>query len=386
MTLAWSAVGAVAFGCAQDITPPLHDPGPPPIPGNVPAPGATARSDPWDDLFNARVLDYNLALRTAALKLVNDLPTLQEIEDVRTATDPATVYTQKIDAYLADPRFSSAMIRYFRNAFRTGGAGHDTAATFAAMLVVQDRPVTDLFTATSGTCPTRDPATGGFAPADCGNGVPSAVGVLTDPGVMAAWYGNLAMRRVRWVQESFVCRKFPTEFSTAPIPKGNGQYTSPWPFESVPDKTTGRIDFRDTSSVICANCHTTMNHMAPLFANFDDTGTLQGTVQVHVPVLGLPAAQRSDWLVAGEGLAWRHGEPVTDLASLGHAIAVDPDVHECLVARVWNWALSKTDIVTDAQTVPDWIVAGLREQLEASGFRLKGVIRSAFLSKDFVRF
>src|SRR5262249_12492994 len=133
--LSW-ALAALLGGCSQDIDPATPDPGPPPIPGNVPAPGATNRSDVWDDLFNARRLDYNLALRTAALKLVGDLPTLQEIEDVHGATDPATVYAQKIDAYLADRRFSGALVRFFRNSFRTGGPGRDTAATFAAMLVV----------------------------------------------------------------------------------------------------------------------------------------------------------------------------------------------------------------------------------------------------------
>ena len=374
---------AGSFGCSNDMQGNYVPPQDNNSPQQVPAPAPSPRAGPWDDLLNSRKLDYNLALRTASLKLTGDLPTLQDIKDVQTATDPATVYAQKIDGYLADPRFASVMVNYFRNAFRTGGTGRDTAATFAAQLVVQDRSFMELFTATAGTCPTF--ASGAFTPGDCGNASPST-GVLTDPGVMESWYGNMAFRRVRWVQESFVCTKFPTEFSSAPVAKGNGQYTSPWPFESVPDNTTGRVNFRDTSAVVCANCHTTMNHIAPLFANFDDMGAMQGSIQVKVPVMGLPAAQMSDWLVSGEQLAWRHGELTPTMPALGAAIAADPDVADCAVARVWNWAMSKTDIVLDAASVPDFVIHGLVTDFANNQFKLKTVIRDAFLSDDFVRF
>jgi hypothetical protein len=380
-----AALLVAAAGCDGDIRPPAGGGGPQP-PAEVPGPRGTPRSGPWDDIFNARRLDYNLALRTAALKLVGDLPTLEAIQAVAQATDPATAYAEQVDRYLADPRFAETMIGYFRNVFRTGGSGRDTAATFAAQVVVSNRSFLEIFTATAGTCPTWDPQAHSFQAASCANGVPAATGVLTDPGVLALWYGNLAFRRVRWLQESFVCRKFPAEFSLSPRALGNGQYTSPWPFESVPDRTTGRVDFRDTQSVVCANCHTTMNHLAPLFANFDENGQLQGSIQVHVPVTGLPLAQQSDWLVDGQTTAWRLGEPVADLPALGAAMAADPDIADCAVARVWNWAMSKTDIVTDATDVPDFIVAELAEPFAESGFKLKTVIRQAFLSDDFVRF
>ena len=46
------------------------------------------------------------------------------------------------------------------------------------------------------------------------------------------------------------------------------------------------------------------------------------------------AAARRDHAVA-------QGNPVADLAELGQAIAGDPGLGECMVARMWNWALSK---------------------------------------------
>src|SRR5262245_39687665 len=51
-------------------------------------------------------VDYGLALRTAAMKLVGDYPTLAEIKEISAATDPSTVFAKQVDAYMADPRFS----------------------------------------------------------------------------------------------------------------------------------------------------------------------------------------------------------------------------------------------------------------------------------------
>ena len=71
------------------------------------------------------------------------------------------------------------------------------------------------------------------------NGLTTA-GVLTDPGAMAQFYSNMAFRRVRWVQETFVCTKFPAEYSATPVAMGNGQFTSPWPFTSITGGTGAR--------------------------------------------------------------------------------------------------------------------------------------------------
>ena len=88
-------------------------------------------------------------------------------------------------------------------------------------------------------------------------GVPVTAGVVTNPGVMKHYAGNLAFRRVRWVQEVFDCTAFPAEVQ-APQQVGtnNAAYTAPWPFQSISGTDNGgRIDFHDTSAVVCANCH-----------------------------------------------------------------------------------------------------------------------------------
>jgi hypothetical protein len=258
---------------------------------------------------------------------------------------------------------------------------------FAAQLVAEDRDFTEIFTATSGNCPTYDRATGAFTAADCDNGVPAHAGVLTSPAVMRQFYSNLAFRRVRWVQEVFTCAPFPAEIGMPVDIGGAAPYTAPWPFESISGADNGgRIDFHDTSSVICANCHATMNHIAPLFASFDENGMWQADVQVRLPLDESPLAMRTDWLPAAQATAWRFGEPAADLPALGQRLAADEDVERCMVSRVWNWAMGHGDVVGQVDVVPPAVVEPVVAQYVGSGHHLRRAVRAVFTSQDFVRF
>jgi hypothetical protein len=340
--------------------------------------------------LSRRKLDYNEALRTASLKLVRALPTMTQIKNVASATDPRAAYESELDAMLADVRFQERMIKWWQDVMRVGGGAQngdpsrDTAPTFAARVMAEEQPFSELFTAPSNTCPTYDMGNHAFVDGECKNGVPAVSGVLTDPGVMFQFVSNMGFRRVRWVQETFVCTKFPAEYSTTPVKMGSGDYTSPWPFASV---ATAPINFQDTSAVICANCHTTINHLAPLFGNFDAKGQYKGSIQVMTPVA--PKATTtvlSDWLQDGETTHWRNGQPAADLVALGTAIAADPDVAECAVARMWNFAMSKEDIVTDLATVPPTVLASYLTDFQKNGQNLKKTLREMLASDDFVRF
>src|SRR5262249_53574403 len=154
----------------------------------------------------------------------------------KSEADQKVAYEAYIDKLLTgDPRFSTRMIQWWRDTLKTGPLGgtpaqgapsFDTAATYAAQVVVNDQAYTDLFTATTNTCPTYPNGT--FTAASCTNNAPTA-GILTDPGIQAQYFANMAFRRVRFIQETFVCTKMPAEFG-ASTPMGAGLYTSPWDF------------------------------------------------------------------------------------------------------------------------------------------------------------
>lgn len=347
--------------------------------------GGAAAHTALDD----RTQSYGEALRTASLKLVRALPTLAQQKTVAEAKDPKAAYEAALDDMLGDVRFQERMIKWWQDVMRQGetgqpkGASRDTAPTFAARVVVDDKPFTELFTASSNTCPTYDDTAHQFSDGDCNGGAPVTAGVLTDPGVMKQFFGDMAFRRVRWVQEIFVCTKFPAEYAKTPIKKGTADYVSPWPFDSV---APAPIDFQDTSSVVCANCHTTINHIAPLFANFDAEGMWQSSIQVETPLVKPVKTQMSDWLKDGEKLSWRFGKTVSDLASLGQAMAADPDVAACAVTRAWNFTMSKEDVVSDLATVPAEVLAVYQKAFNANGMSFKKTLRAMFASDDFTKF
>jgi hypothetical protein len=387
---------------------PGTNPGDPGAPGGPGGPGQTQTpAEEVKQILDARKADYGEALRTASLKLRDELPSLAEIKQIEAAPDDAAkkvAYEKLVDDMIASPQFAKVMVKFWKDTFRTGQVGavqqnqpnKDTAANFAAQVVVEGRNYSELFTATTNTCPTFDPATSTFTPAACA-AHPSGqatVGLLTDPGLLAQYFANMAFRRVRFIQETFACQKFPAEYSATPKPMGNGTFTGNFPFESITgkqNKPDARIDFQDTSAVICANCHVNLNRQAWLFAGANaaglfQTATAQNPSEVLVPIPGEPRARRIDYLPDAEGFAWRQGKPVTDIASLGAAVAADPEVGRCAVNRVWNYALSRGDIVNDLATIPVAVTEGFRTQFTANNGNLKEIIRGVFKSEDFVKF
>jgi hypothetical protein len=348
--------------------------------------------DEWDDKLAERVIDYSAALRIAALRLTGELPTLVELETVAAAQGldaQRVAYEAQVRLYIDSSKFSRQMFLFAQDMLKMGDTPElDTAAAFVAQVIVENRSYLDVLTATTGTCPTFDPTTGAFTAANCTNNVAAAVGLLTHPGMHAHFFGNLAFRRVRWVQETFACTRFPAEIAKAGTEVGGATpYTGTFPFKSIAGKeTNGRVDFLDTSSVICANCHSNMNHIAPLFAEFDENGRYANGYAVPVPLPENPTVEMRDYLPPNEGLAWRFGVPVSDMASLGRAMAADPDIAECAIARVWNWAMGKTDIIDGGARVPTATIEAEVAAFVAGGHKLKDAMYRVFTSDDFVRF
>lgn len=380
LVLATAAVAAAWTGCLVGPEP-VSDrskPGPlgPHDPDEDPVPEAAY------DILNARAVDYNEALRTASLKLLRRLPTLEEIQGVEAGGKAA--YEARLDAMLTTPDFSRRMIRWWQDIMRQGGETTDdrnAAPALAAMLIVQGRPFLEVLTATD-NCAAYDEATDTFLAAPCNSGAPAEAGVLTNPGVMRQFYGNMAFRRVRWVQETFACQAFPTEQGDAAQGGESGSFRGPWPFASISEDP---VNFRSTEGTVCASCHQTINHLAPLFGHFGADGQWQPELAVLTNVDGAqtPSA-REHWLPPGEQTAWRFGAPAESLPALGQVMAADPAVHSCVVARAWNFVMSKEDIVSDGAIVPPEVIAPFVERFRLDQ-DLKETLRAMFKGDDFIK-
>jgi hypothetical protein len=347
--------------------------------------------DEWDQELAKREYDYNAALRIAALRLTGDLPTMAEIQQVANAPDNAAkkaAYEGLVTQYMSRPTFARQMFFLWRDIFKMGETAEmDFAPAFAAQVSVENRDYRELLTATTGTCPTVDITAGTFTAGDCTGAGPRA-GVLTDTGAMKQYFSNLAFRRVKWVEETFDCLKFPVELGGAPVEIGAASpFVGDWEFTSIAGTSNGgRINFLDVSAVICANCHQTINHIAPLFANYDAMGVYQPQIAVPTPLDNAPLAKLTDYLPAGQTTAWRHGVPAADLPGLGSAMAADPDIGKCAVARMWNWAMGKQDIVDTLAEVPVETIQTQLDNFVASGYKMKDLIYAVFTADDFVKF
>ncbi|MFT3698861.1 MAG: DUF1549 domain-containing protein [Kofleriaceae bacterium] len=370
-------VAACGVGSSDPVTPP-------------PAP-----EDEWDQKLDDRQIDYGAALRIAALRLTGDLPTLTEMQTVVAAADPKTAYAAQVKLYMDSPKFASQMFHWWQDTLKMGDdPALDSAAAFAAQVTVTNRPYTDLFTATTGTCPTFNETAGTFTAANCTNTPPQVSGLLTHPGAMKQFFSNLAFRRVRWIQEVFACSAFPAQISTTGQDvMGATQYIGVFPyatavatFHTPAQAGDGRVDFRTVTAQVCANCHSNINHIAPLFAHFDDQGQYQNAIVVPTPLAGNPVAQLTDYLPPGEPTQWRMGVMAPDIATLGHDMATDPEVSACVINRMWNWAMGKSDIVDQGNRVPVDTTATIDAAFQSGGYKLKDAIYQIFTSDDFVRF
>jgi hypothetical protein len=102
--------------------------------------GSGSSGDEWDQLLGQRVVDYNAALRVAALRLTGKLPTMAEINQVAQAADDAakkTAYEGLVRQYMDTPDFARQMFFFWRDTFKMGDTAMlDTAPAFAARLSV----------------------------------------------------------------------------------------------------------------------------------------------------------------------------------------------------------------------------------------------------------
>lgn len=390
--LLWGAICAftvtgVACGGGEETPPADVDAAVTPDAPVANNPDAAIEIDEWEQLLEQRTYNFNAALRTVALRLTGNLPTLAQIkfiEDGATVEEQRLAYEGQVRSMLNDPRFTVQIFKFWQDTFRMGDDPVlDTGPAFAAQLTVEERPFTELFTASTGNCPTFDGVK--FTAADCDTGAPAEAGILTNRGFLRQFFGNLAFRRARWVQETFVCTAFPAEVSGTPVDVGGpALYNGVWPYEPLAgEENGGRVDFRDRQSINCGNCHLNMNHISPLLGKFDeDGGWVEDGYGVTLPT-GEPALY-TDWMVESEGTGWRAGIYTADLPEMGQAMANDSEVTECLVARVWNWGFGRGDIVDTLSVVPSDIIAEQVSAFEANNYNVKQLIYEVFTSEDFV--
>ena len=110
---------------------------------NCPADCTDTTGDQFTQALNNRVVDYNQALRIAALRLTGELPSTADQAAINAAPDdaskadrlpePDSGTRRRNTGYMTTPAFSQEMFYFWRDTFKQGEtAVLDTAPAFAA--------------------------------------------------------------------------------------------------------------------------------------------------------------------------------------------------------------------------------------------------------------
>ena len=84
---------------------------------------------------------------------------------------------------------------------------------------------------------------------------------------------------------------------------------------------------------------------------------------------------------------WRYAmDKVANLTEMGQRMTEDPDVVKCAMKRMWNYAMSRGDIVENGADMPDAVVQPLVDDFTATGYNLREAFKAILLHDDFVRF
>lgn len=297
----------------------------------------------------------------------------------------------------------------------------ETAPVLLGRLTANGADMRTAFTQPTNNCPTFNQSTGVFADGNCftgatvagsntatnmGNNVPEGqqAGVLTNPGFNAQYYSNFAFRRQRLIQEVFACSRLPSEFAASPQIINSAVYSAPWPLKSITSNAapptypaTRRViggtvsnqeyvDFNVEQG--CYNCHTTLNHRAPLFTGFDAVGFMNniGLSMVHSTVTGSPFTLPQDFLPPAETTAWKYQVPATTIQAFGQAMAADPQIAKCFMIRLWNEAYSRDDVVNDLALVPDSVIAPMTQYFVNNNYNMKLALVKLYTDANFIRF
>ena len=297
----------------------------------------------------------------------------------------------------------------------------ETAPVLLGRLTATGADMRATFTQPTNNCPTFNQSTGAFTDGNCftgatvagsntatnmGNNVPEGqqAGVLTNPGFNAQYYSNFAFRRQRLIQEVFACSRLPSEFASSPQIINSAVYSAPWPLKSITSNAapptypaTRRViggtvsnqeyvDFNVEQG--CYNCHTTLNHRAPLFVAFDAVGFMNaiGLSMVHSTVTGSPFTLPQDFLPPTETTAWRYQVPANSIQAFGQAMAADPQTAKCFMIRLWNEAYSRDDVVNDLALVPDSVIAPMTQYFINNNYNMKLAIAKIYTDANFIRF
>jgi hypothetical protein len=186
------------------------------------------------------------------------------------------------------------------------------------------------------------------------------MGVLTAPGVLAAWAkqtGTSPTKRGRFVRERLLCETLPT-------PPPNVSMTLP----PVTAGTTRQRFAQHVADPACAGCHLLVDPIGFGLERYDETGAFRLVEN------GRPIDAHGEVVLADGGLRFEGAEP------LARWVAGRDEVRACVARQWFRFTLGRAEAAGDSCTLDAMtaalgrgdVRAALLELVTSEGFRLKG--------------
>jgi len=362
----------------------------------------------------------------ASLALREVRPTVDELERVRSASDPEAAVETLVDEWIHTPEFAG-MIRQMHgdqllvlNDANPGNRlpqvgplkGWDQTAIFESMsgeplrlierVVVEGRPYTEIVTAdwmmtdpiiSAAFGPSHDPDGPVWQESQWTDGRPQA-GILSSSQVWRRHLSNASnFNRARAnfvISRTLLCDEIATravDFADAPLPTTSD---------------TEAVAHALMVEPTCVSCHQSLDPLASTLWGFKrnlftvnisdaydldcrpdqvvgapEEGVAYGDDACY-PLRFYNAENEGLWKDFGMRAPGYYGAPVSDLKELGGAVARDPRFVSCAVKRFVSY-LEQVAI----EDVPDEVVPELRASFDASGLDARELARSIVLSDAF---
>jgi hypothetical protein len=177
------------------------------------------------------------------------------------------------------------------------------------------------------------------------------IGVLTAPGVMAAWAkstGTSPTLRGRFVRERLLCQKLPT-------PPPNVSMTLP----NLGAVTTRARFTRHVTDPACSGCHQLLDPIGFGLERYDATGAFRLVENGHALDV------RGEVTQVDGGFTFEGAEP------LGQWLAANPDVRRCVVTQWFRFIMGRAETEGDRCTL---------DAMAATLDRTDGDVREAVLT------
>lgn len=230
--------------------------------------------------------------RRASLRFCDRLPTLAESRSLLDAPNLATArqrYEDLLPNILTSACMKKPMTRYHRDLFQLGAENQDfsgyvrnRAAMLGAYLVAERKPYVELLSAKY--CIKQDGSVT-QNPADCITVDPATVqpqfaGIMTDPFLNYANYGNLHFRIMNFFSTRIMGQPYPDNDDAVNLDFNRLPQSVSCQDGSCPNQP---VNFRNQEGQVCYDCHRHLNQRAGVFWVFNSRGKQMPTQQSVAP-------------------------------------------------------------------------------------------------------